>query len=271
MQQGRSRFIVVLFRKICMFVPWLRPLLGKPIILILVRHAQSVWNETVGGKIHIQSEDARQHLEQFGGGADHKLPITELGQEQAIKAGKYLAQFQFWKIIPDIIIHSGYLRTAQTAQLIMHAYPLNIPMKASLLWREREGGYTHSMIQSEVDEHLPFVNKYWKQLGGLFARAAGGESLMDVIEHRIIPAFTELNNNHAGQTVMVVTHGNTIRCCRVYLDQMELEVAEHFLNEKSTVSENCGITFYKYCPYLGRLTFHSYCDEGDYPKSLTSD
>ena len=246
MNKGYANKIIVLFRKICMASPLLRPLLGAPLTLVFVRHAESSRNAAIPkGRLNFQTLN---ELARYGI-ADHKLPLTTHGREQAITIGGYLRRILH--IMPDVIINSGYLRTIQTTDCLDYSH-YNIPIVSNLSWREREGGYTHLMIESDVEKYLPYINKYWEETGNLFACPAGGKSLLEVLEQRVRPALYDLHRDFAGKTVLVVTHGNTIRCCRIHLDGMNIIEADQFVNTETT-SDNCGITIYRYDPYQGKL------------------
>lgn len=217
-------------------------LAGRPKQLVLIRHAESARNEAKKGRdgqkptTYFADEDARKLVKGIG---DHKIPITQLGFQQAAKAGLYLRD-NFEK--PDFVYDSEYLRTIQTADTALSAYNNDeggqIERRSTTLLRERDPGYTYDMTEEEVDKYFPYLREYWKTMGGFHAAPPGGESLSKVVE-RVIGFLTEIYHTRDGQNVWIFTHGGTIRCIRYFI--------EHWGEEKFVSTpgpDNCGITVY---------------------------
>lgn len=243
------KYFGFLWRSICADIFFLRRFIKTPYRLVLIRHAESERNKALDGALFLK--DPTQ-FEAVGKVPDHKISITERGWLQAKDTSKSL-----YKIFgrPHKIFHSGYLRTRQTTEGITSDFPrkhrLNI--EEDLTIREREAGYTHTLLQSEAERDFPYLQAYWDVVGGLFARPVGGESLMDVVEHRLKHMMDKLNRNHRGQTVFLVTHGRVIQCLRFLLDDMSWDQMEHFLSSPESIPENCGVTTYQYDPMIGKL------------------
>ena len=98
----------------------------------------------------------------------------------------------------------------------------------NLFVRERDPGFTYDMTEAEAEAAFPWLNEYWHTFGGFFARPPGGESLADVVG-RVHTFLNTLFRDRAGQKVMVVTHGGTIRCFRFALERWDYEQAAHRL------------------------------------------
>ena len=150
--------------------------------LYLIRHGATPNNE------------ARPHKLQ-GHRTDPEL--SALGQEQAAKTGRFLAEVAF-----DAFYSSPLRRAVQTAQAIAEPHGLAVTPVAQLNevdvghWE----GWPWDKIERETPEAYrafiedPSVNPYY-----------GGETVTDVL-HRGDPALRELCSKHLGQTIGVVAH-----------------------------------------------------------------
>ncbi len=223
-----------------------------PAKLVLIRHAESERNKALNGALFLSDPTA---LEKVGKIPDHKISITEHGKFQAEKTSPKLLEIHG---IPDVVFHSGYMRTKQTAESVLSSYGVKPLLKEDLSLREREGGYTHTLLESEKEKHFPYLQEYWDIVGGLFARPIGGESLMDVIENRLRPFLEYLNKNYAGKTVLLVTHGRVIQCFRFILDEMTWEKMEEYLEDKKSTPTNCGVSTYMYDSETEKLKLESW-------------
>lgn len=206
--------------------------------LVLIRHAESERNKALDGALFLNDPTL---FEKIGKVPDHKIGITDDGWKQAKEVSKKIVTL----FHPDIVFHSGYRRTKETAEGILSEYGKdNLLIKEDLSIREREGGYTHTLMEDEKEQHFPYLQSYWDVVGALFARPVGGESLMDVIEQRLKPFLKDLFEKYPDQTIFLVTHGRVIQCLRFILDEMTWEEMEDFLNKKENTPINCGVTVY---------------------------
>lgn len=215
--------------------------LMNPTTIVLIRHAESERNKALNGALFLNDPTA---FESIGKTPDHKISITEKGIQQAKDTGKSL-----YELIgtPDIVFHSGYTRTKQTAEHVFASFEHRetILFKEDLSIRERESGYTHTLLESEKEKNFPYLQSYWDIIGGVFARPIGGESLMDVIEKRLAPFLEKIKIEYQGKTVVLVTHGRVIQCFRFMLDEMTWSEMEDFIAKKENNPENCGVTIYR--------------------------
>ncbi|OGL97425.1 hypothetical protein A2318_03475 [Candidatus Uhrbacteria bacterium RIFOXYB2_FULL_45_11] len=246
-------WFLVLWRTFCVDVPFLRPLLGFPTCLVFMRHAESQNNKAYGGKLFLECHDQIAEAERR---PDHRIVLSEDGHRQALQSGAFLRmKFGF----PDAVIHSGHVRTRQTMREVMGAYGgAMIPVTEDRRFREREAGHTYLMPREEVEKNFPYQQPYWDLVGDYYARPAGGESLADVLEKRLIGAFTDLFKRFSGKCVFVFTHGRVIQCARMYLDELSLEQIEAFLADKEQNPKNCSIMVYRYSPEKGKLILVEY-------------
>jgi 2,3-bisphosphoglycerate-dependent phosphoglycerate mutase len=225
----------------------------RPSELVLVRHAESARNRAKKGSVYFADDYARKDV---AGIPDHEIPLTPEGHAQARKTGEYLCE-NFGA--PDYLYHSGYLRTVQTAEEILSAYPAPqreaVKVRANQFIRERDPGYAYDMTEQEAAAAFPWLKEYWKTFGGYFARPPGGESLADVA-NRAHTFLDTIFRDRAGRRIFVVTHGGAIRCFRFLLERWDYERALRWPEGQSP--KNCGITVYRYDERVGRLALVEY-------------
>jgi 2,3-bisphosphoglycerate-dependent phosphoglycerate mutase len=166
--------------------------------LVLVRHGQSEWN--------------KKNL--FTGWKDPKL--TELGIEEAIKAGKMLKtkEMKF-----DIMFTSDLFRAQETGRLILeNMNQLDIPVIKNQSLNERNYGDLAGLNKDDARE------KWGEEQVHIWRRSfdippPGGESLKDTAE-RVLPYFHSeiLPKVEEGLDVLVAAHGNSLRALVMELE-----------------------------------------------------
>lgn len=227
--------------------------MNRPALLVLVRHAESLRNREKGRNTYFPDDESRKSVQ---GIPDHKIPLTELGVEQALKTGVGLKE-RFGTF--DYVYHSGYERTMQTMNGILNAYmPEEISrmkIRMNHFIRERHAGYAYDMLEHEVDAAFPWLKEYWQTFGGFFATPPGGESL-ELFSSGIYLFLNMLFRDRAGEKVLVNTHGGTLRCFRFLLEHWNYDQAEKWPSGQSP--KNCGLTVYKYDSAQGRLILQEY-------------
>jgi len=224
---------------------------NRPALVVLVRHGESERNVAKGGSIYFVDDKTRKSLQ---GIPDHKILLTEEGWQQSEKTGVGLRKdFGFF----DHIYHSGYTRTKQTTEGILRAYPddENKKVKKNLFIRERDSGYAYDMTTDEAEAAFPWLKDYWATYGPFFARPPGGESIAQICE-RVYLFLNMLFRDRAGQKVLIVTHGITLRAFRFLLEHMDYDEMEDVF--KAQPSKNCSVTIYKYNDSQNRLLLEEY-------------
>jgi 2,3-bisphosphoglycerate-dependent phosphoglycerate mutase len=226
--------------------------MSRPSTLVLIRHGESARNEAKKGATYFADEYARAKIK---GIPDHKIELTKRGVDQARQTGR--AVFNAHKF--DYAYHSGYLRTEQTLDAMLEALTdhdrARVKVRPNLFIRERDPGHAYDMTTEEAERHFPYLHEYWQTYGGFFAVPPGGESLAHVCE-RVHTFLDTLFRDRAGQNVLVVTHGGTLRCFRYLLERWSYDQATKWPPGQSP--QNCGVTVYTYDQLLQRLVLRDY-------------
>jgi broad specificity phosphatase PhoE len=152
--------------------------------LLLVRHAESDWNAQ--GR--------------WQGVADP--PLSPRGVEQAVLAGPLVRPFGL-----TAVVSSDLQRARATADLLAPALALVGPPDVEPGLREYDLGAWSGLTRAEIEAGWPGEIEAWRE-GRLFATPGGEER--DAFVARISRAVARVAADHAGQTVLVVTHGGVI-------------------------------------------------------------
>ncbi len=152
-------------------------------LLILIRHGETTWNEQGRWQGHLNSD------------------LTAAGEQQAQAIGARLAGTTF-----DALYSSDLGRARQTAEAIASRTGRPIITEPGL--RERALGVFEGLTTSEIRERFPL------EYEGFQSRDPDhiipeGESLRDKHE-RAVRTLERIAASHAGQTVVVVTHGGVL-------------------------------------------------------------
>lgn len=151
--------------------------------LCLVRHGETAWN-------------AEQRMQ------GHKdLPLNPEGLEQAEQAGRLFGPGD-----ASAIYSSDLQRAFQTAKPIASALELEITRLVAL--RERNYGRCEGMIRSDVAARYPEDARALRERFPDYVLPQG-ESLRQH-QQRILGCISELAIRHAGETVVIVTHGGCL-------------------------------------------------------------
>jgi len=223
----------------------------RPALLVLVRHAESARNQVKKDAVYFADDAARRVLR---GQPDHEIPLTDDGHLQAEQTGHAIRE-RFG--VFDHVYTSGYTRTIQTTDGILAAYPPDererMPVDMNIFIRERDSGYAYDMTEAEAKSAFPWLEEYWQTFGGFMARPPGGESLADVVG-RVHQFLDLLDRDRAGKRILVVTHGQALRCFRFVLEQWDYDRAERW--PPGQAPANCGVTVYEESD--GRLDLAEY-------------
>ncbi|KAA9152856.1 bifunctional RNase H/acid phosphatase [Amycolatopsis acidicola] len=195
---------------------------GKPTRMLLLRHGQTE-----------MSVDRR-----YSGRGD--VPLTELGREQAAAAAKRIAGMDL-EAAP--VISSPLMRAKQTGQAVADAIGSRVETHQGLL--ETDFGEWEGLTFREAAERDPELHSKW--LGDASVAAPGGESF-DAVYGRVRKACDELIEQHAGETIVVVSHVTPIKTLlrigldagpsllfRLHLDLASLSIVEFYPDGNASV------------------------------------
>lgn len=178
--------------------------------LILVRHGVTGWN--------------REH--RFQGGID--IPLADDGHEQARRAAQRLATEAPRRAPPIRALYSSPLsRAMQTAEPIARALDLAIGHDEGV--HERRYGAFEGLTHVELQRDMADDFARWRAREPDFVLPGGGESLRG-FHQRVDEALRRIAARHAGEAVVIVTHGGVLDCAyRIATDFPLSEPRKHEL------------------------------------------
>ncbi len=132
----------------------------------------------------------------------HKdLPLNEEGLAQARKAASYFVD------LPVAALYSSDLQRAQqTARPIAEALKLPVTLLPAL--RERNYGRCEGLVRSEVVTSFPDDARALRERHPDYV-LSGGESIRQH-QQRVLDCVGRLANAHAGESIVIVTHGGVL-------------------------------------------------------------
>jgi len=148
--------------------------------------------------------------------------LTALGRRQSAMLADTLAGARIAHVYTSTLA-----RAVQTAEIV--AARLGIDVTTRLGLREFDPGYLAAR-PLDLDPVLAVYDRWIA--GDLDARVPDGESATEVVA-RLRSVLDEVTAAHPGQTVLVVSHGGTVRIGLPPLCRMEVEPAE--LDNTATV------------------------------------
>jgi ribonuclease H / adenosylcobalamin/alpha-ribazole phosphatase len=135
----------------------------------------------------------------FSGSSD--LPLSQVGRADAAAAAAHLAGRGI-----DVIVASPLLRTRQTAEAA--AEVLGVPVTTDADLRELDFGDWEGLTAAEAQAKSPLAFRRWS--ASIDVKPPGGESITEV-STRVARARQRILDQHAGTTVLVVSHVTPIK------------------------------------------------------------
>jgi 2,3-bisphosphoglycerate-dependent phosphoglycerate mutase len=195
----------------------------------IIRHGESTGNVAA---VHAETTHAEDiEIEQ----RDADVPLSPLGEEQAAAVRDWLADPA--TVRPDAVVVSPYLRTRQTAGIALEG--LDIPTVLDERLRDRELGVLDLLTTSGVAARLPDESARRARLGKFYYRPPGGESWADVLL-RLRALLREVNEDHAGQRVLLFAHDATVSMLRYLLEGLDEQALME--SARQTTIANCSIS-----------------------------
>ncbi|MGH3072819.1 MAG: histidine phosphatase family protein [Gaiellaceae bacterium] len=139
--------------------------------LLLARHGETDWNR----ELRIQ------------GSSD--IELNDLGRRQAQSLAQELTDVEL-----DAVYASDLARARQTAQAVAATHGLDVRFDARL--RERSFGSWEGLTREDIEEFPP-------------GSRHDGES-DDEVRERVLAAINDIVAGHAGEQVLVVSHGGAL-------------------------------------------------------------
>ena len=170
-----------------------------PTRLLLARHGETEWNRS--GR--------------FQGHANP--PLNDAGRGQAMVLADRLANHGI-----DAIYSSDLLRASETARAVGHRLGLDVVEDRGL--REIDVGSWSGLTRDEIAARFPEGFERWTR-GEI---GHDGET-REQLTARVVATVERIAHAHAGQEVLVVTHGGAIRAIR-----------RHAAGDPGDVLENCA-------------------------------
>lgn len=156
----------------------------------LIRHGETDWN---------------RELRVMG---QRDIPLNAVGKEQARRTAEFLAKEKF-----AAIYASDLSRALETAQIIAAQHKRDVISVTDL--REAHYGHWEGLTREEVLRKFPEEYELRKTDPAGF-RPRGGESRSELYE-RAASALRQIVERHRHQTVLLVSHGGTIRAILRYV------------------------------------------------------
>lgn len=173
-------------------------------IVVIVRHGQSEWN--------------LKNL--FTGWSD--VELTTLGEQEADHAGIVLRAYHF-----DVAFTSVLKRAIDTLNIILNEIGISIPIIRDQALNERNYGKLQGLNKAEVGEKYGALQLIaWRR--SFTEVPPGGESLENTYQ-RVVPYYQQEIEPKlkAGQNVLIVAHGNSLRALMMYLENISPDDIAH--------------------------------------------
>ncbi|HWH28182.1 MAG TPA: histidine phosphatase family protein, partial [Mycobacteriales bacterium] len=163
---------------------------------------------------------------------------------------------------PSVVWTSPYVRARQTAERMLEAAGLDVPIVVDERLREREFGVLDGLTRKGITALFPDESERRTRLGKFYHRPPGGESWSDVLL-RLRAALDDVRRDATGERVALVAHQVVVLLVRYVLERLsEQEILE--IDRQAEVA-NCSLTTYCYDPAArehGGLRLHAYNEVG---------
>ena len=214
-----------------------------PSRLWLVRHGQSA------GNVARDAADAAGAERIDLSGRDVDVPLSPLGEEQALGLGRWFAGDTV-EARPEVVLVSPYLRARQTAELFRAGGGCDPELALCLdeRLREKEFGILDGLTGAGIRALQPDQAEFRRLLGKFYHRPPGGESWCDVI-FRLRSLMDTVALHHGGKRVMIVAHQVVVLCMRYVIEAMSEE--EILTIDRAGDVANCSVTEYAFDPSAG--------------------
>ncbi|MFN2448852.1 MAG: histidine phosphatase family protein [Candidatus Baltobacteraceae bacterium] len=208
------------------------PLKQTPARLVLIRHGESAGNVARDAAL----AEGRRVVDIAARDCD--VPLSALGERQSQALGEWIRERGE---TPAVVYSSPYVRARQTAELMAQRALWNTAPRCDERLREREFGMLDRLTHSGIQARFPEQVEMRDRLGKFYYRPPGGESWTDVVL-RVRSFFAQMQREHAGQSIAIVSHQVVVLCMRYVIEAMN----EHqilTIDRQGDVA-NCSVTSY---------------------------
>ena len=198
-------------------------------MLWLIRHGETSWNAE--GRVQGQTD----------------VPLSEVGHAQARAVASLLAGRNF-----GALYSSDLQRVTQTAQPVAQA--LKLAMRVEPLLRERHYGMFETLTYAEVKVRYPEEYARFRAHDPEFD-FRGGEGLRVFFE-RSVACLSSIAARHAGEDVLVFTHGGVLDMAYRYARRLGLaskrdfEIPNAALNRIEIAGDGWNVLAWAECAHL---------------------
>jgi broad specificity phosphatase PhoE len=209
----------------------------------LVRHGQSA------GNVARDAAEAAAGLHIDIAERDVDVPLSPLGERQSQALGGWFGSLPD-DGRPNVVLHSPYVRAAETARLIIAGMPgADLTVQVDERLREKEFGVLDRLTTHGISQKYPELYEQRQHVGKFYFRPPGGESWCDVIL-RLRSVLDTITREYARERVLIVGHQVTVNCFRYLLERMdEARILEA---DRAGDVPNCSVTSYAFDPTLGK-------------------
>lgn len=210
----------------------------------LVRHGQSA------GNVARDAAEAAAGLLIDIAERDVDVPLSPLGAEQARSLGAWFAAMPPEQR-PNVVLHSPYVRAAETARIIMEALGPDSLMAVHVdeRLREKEFGILDRLTVLGIQHQYPELHEQRQHVGKFYFRPPGGESWCDVIL-RLRSIIDTITREFCKERVLIVGHQVTVNCFRYLFER--LDEASILAFDRAGDVPNCSVTSYAFDETQGK-------------------
>ena len=210
----------------------------------LVRHGQSS-----GNVARDAAEAAAGHLIDIAE-RDVDVPLSDLGIRQSHALGDWFASLPEDQR-PNVVLHSPYVRAAETARIIIRAIGRDNLMAVQVdeRLREKEFGILDRLTTHGIAHKYPELYEQRQHVGKFYFRPPGGESWCDVIL-RLRNVLDTITREYCKERVLIVGHQVTVNCFRYLFER--LDEARILDIDRASDVPNCSATSYSFDATLGK-------------------
>ncbi len=168
--------------------------------------------------------------------------LTLQGRVEAQTAGERLRRI-FGLMEPAAIVHTGLLRTIQTAEIIREAGKFTAPLVEMPEFRERGMGIYDQVSFSQFLENNHDLQPFYDQYGTSCVWFLKGNQLDGVeplvtMQRRIMSGLSHLQSLYRDKPVVIIGHAGSVKMLRMAYEGNGTDAATYM---SSYVPKNCEI------------------------------